>query len=118
MPTITIDDALVARLQAALPQAKIADVSAFAIAVISDAVAKLEHETNTPAVSVAEAPFAEAPLPNPNGGEKLPTQGKPLAQFVEEQRIKHGFPDSWGTGEVVLTQEDWQRIDAAFADTK
>ncbi len=99
MLTISLDDTLAARLEAVLPKTKIADANTFAVAVITDALTRLEQEP----MSILEAQ----------------TEGvKSLTQFFDEQKTKHGFPDDWGKNDVVLTSEDWARIDAAFAETK
>lgn len=92
MLTISLDDALAARVQAALPYAKIADANAFAVAAINDALTRLEQEE--------------------------PKRGKPLAQFIDEQRIKHGFPDDWGTGseKYAMTEAHWALLDSVADD--
>ncbi len=48
---------------------------------------------------------------------KSARRGKPIAQFIEEQREKHGFPADWGTGTTApLSDEEWAEIDTAFAE--
>ena len=50
-------------------------------------------------------------------GSQTVRRSRPIAQFIDEQREKHGFPAGWGTGKAaLLTTEDWAEIDAAFAD--
>ena len=91
MLTISLDDALAARVEAALPAAKIADANAFAVAAIKAALVRLER-TDTQSTK----------------------RGTPLAQFIDEQRIKHGLPEDWGTGseKYAMTEAHWALLDS------
>lgn len=89
--TITIDEPLAARIRTAAA-ARGQEPEAFATAALNRVV---EDTTIKP---VAEMTF------------------KPFEKFVGEQREKHGLSADWGTKPVVLTEEDWAKIDVACAD--
>jgi hypothetical protein len=89
MGMIALDETLEARLRTAAA-ARGEDYNHFAVAAILEAVERQER-LRTP-------------------------RGKPLAQFIDEQRTKHGFSKEWGTGKPVLSPDDWAALDAACAE--
>jgi len=42
--------------------------------------------------------------------------GKPIQQFIDEQREKHGLPETWATAKATLSADDWKAIDEAHTD--
>ncbi|MBC8136253.1 MAG: hypothetical protein H8F28_10230 [Fibrella sp.] len=45
-----------------------------------------------------------------------PSRSKTMAQWTNDVRSRHGFPDDWGMKPVTLSADDWAVLEAACAD--